>query len=69
MRREGTLYVTKECSNYTGQAGSYCTFTSSNIPEIQVGSRIFYTQAFAAAPEGTNIAVDTNVVLYVGTGD
>jgi hypothetical protein len=37
--REGELHVTKECSQYTGLAGSFCTITSSNLQAIPVGTR------------------------------
>ncbi|HZN96694.1 MAG TPA: hypothetical protein VFB61_03105 [Gemmatimonadales bacterium] len=40
--RSGTLHVEKECSAYTGHAGDICTFTSSTLKEIPVGSRIIY---------------------------
>jgi hypothetical protein len=63
--RNGELHVTKECSQYTGAAGSYCTITSSNIAEIKVGSKVFYDQP-ANIPAGM---LDSNVVLNVGTGD
>lgn len=43
--RSGDLHVTKECSQYTGAAGGFCTITSSNINEIKVGSRVVYAQA------------------------
>jgi hypothetical protein len=39
--RSGHLSVTKDCSNYTGFAGSFCTIESSNIPEITNGATIF----------------------------
>jgi hypothetical protein len=63
--REGNLHVTKECSQNTGQPGSFCTITSSNIPEIKAGSKVYYDQAFGI-PAGF---LESNVVLYVGTGD
>ena len=31
--RSGALHVTKECSQYDFTAGSFCTITSSNIPQ------------------------------------
>jgi hypothetical protein len=34
--------VTKECSHYTGAAGSFCTITSSSLNAIKVGSRVIY---------------------------
>ena len=42
--RSGDLHVTKECSGFTGGVGSFCTITSSNVPAIEVGSRIRYLQ-------------------------
>jgi hypothetical protein len=45
------LHVTKECSNYDGTAGSFCTITSSNLNELKVGSAVFYDQA-AGIPAG-----------------
>src|ERR1700730_7554467 len=69
--RNGDFHVTKECSAYTGAAGSYCTITFSNLPEIKVGSKVFYDQAAVdpATPEGGSVGLDSNVVLSVGTGD
>jgi hypothetical protein len=63
--RNGDLHVTKECSQNTGLAGTFCTITSSNIPEIQVGAKVFYDQQ-AGIPAGM---LDSNVVLKVGVGD
>ena len=57
--RKGDLHVTKECSQYNGAAGSFCTITSSNLTEILIGSRVFYDQA-AGIPTGL---LDSNVVL------
>jgi hypothetical protein len=68
--RSGELHVTKDCSADTNDAGAYCTIESSNLGEL-VGAKVFYTQAALppATPEGGYIALDSNVVLYVGTGD
>jgi hypothetical protein len=55
--------VTKECSQFTGLADSFCTITSSNLPAITVGSRIVYLQAAGAT------AVDSDVILVVAPGD
>jgi hypothetical protein len=68
--RSGQLHITKYCSptGDSGAAGSYCTITSSNLPEIKVGSSVFYTEANVnpATPEGGPIGLDSTVVLYVG---
>jgi hypothetical protein len=59
------LRVTKECSQYTRAAGSFCTITGSNVPGILVGSRVTYDQA-AGIPAGL---LDSNVVLDAGGGN
>ena len=60
------LHMTKECSEYTGEAGSFCTIASSNLARIKVlGSRIYYDQA-AGIPTGL---LDSNVVLDAGNGN
>jgi hypothetical protein len=64
-RHSHELHVTKECSQNTGQAGSFCTITSSSLPAIAVGSKIFYDQALGT-PAGM---LDSNVVLVVGSDD
>jgi len=61
----GQLHVTKNCSEFTGTAGTFCTITSSNLAQIKIGSKVFYDQA-ANIPTGM---LDSNVVLDVGTGD
>ena len=63
--RKGQLHVTKECSENTGVPGSFCTFTSSNLAQIKVGSRVYYDQA-AGIPTGL---LDSNVVLDAGNGN
>lgn len=63
--KKGDLHVTKECSAYTGQSGSFCTFTSSNLAAITAGSRIYYDQAFGS-PAGM---LDSNVLLSAGPGN
>ena len=63
--RSGELHVTKECSQYTGLAGSFCTFTKSNFSAIKVGSKVFYDQ-----PDGIPSGLlDSNVVLDAGSGN
>ena len=60
----GFLQVDKECSEYNGQPGSFCTITSSNISEITPGSKVFYTQPLGI-PAGV---VDSNVLIESGDG-
>jgi len=63
MPGSGDLRVTKECSEYQGLAGDFCTITSSNLEQIVVGSKVVYAEA---AGEGT---LDTDVVLDAGDGN
>jgi hypothetical protein len=64
-RRQRSLHVTKECSAYTGAAGSFCTITASNLPAIAVGSRVFYFQP----PIPSTGLLDSSVVLDAGNGN
>ena len=54
--RSGTLHLTKECSEYTGEAGSFCTIASSNFAAIPTGSTIVYAEAITAAGLDTDIS-------------
>jgi hypothetical protein len=63
--RSGKLHITKECSSYTGGAGSFCTITSSNLAAIPAGSKVLYDQA-AGLPAGLRAS---NVVLDAGNGN
>jgi hypothetical protein len=56
--RSGPLHVTKECSAYTGLAGSFCTITSSNLKWIEVGSRVFYAKAAGATSLDSDVILD-----------
>lgn len=61
--RSGALHVTKECSAYTGAAGSFCTITFSNLTAIKVGTRVVYANALV----GTFL--DTDVTLVPPRGN
>ena len=61
---DGTLHVTKECSEYTGKAGSFCTVTASNCDVIPIGSKIVYAKADTA--DGGS---DTDLVIETPNGD
>ena len=53
--------MTKTCppSTYTGAAGDFCTITSSNVTEIEVGSRVVYAQA----ADFSTLSLDSDVVI------
>jgi len=61
--RTGALHVTKECSQYFGNPGEFCTITSSNLKAIKPGSRVIYTSAAGAT------GLDTDIVLATGPGN
>jgi hypothetical protein len=58
--RSGALHVTKNCSHYTGAAGSFCTITSSSLHAIKVGSRVVYTSAVGDPTPGL---LDSDLVI------
>lgn len=60
----GTLSLTKECSQFSGEAGSVCTVTASNCPEIPAGSEIIYESAMAA--DG---GIDSDIKINTPDGD
>jgi hypothetical protein len=62
--RTRKLHLTKECSEYFGAAGDWCTVTVSNLRRLPVGSRVLYSQAMGV-PAGL---LDSNVVLDAGDG-
>ncbi len=62
--RTGTLHVTKECSEFTGEPGSFCTIKSSSFDEIPPGSRVVYAGAVSA--EG---GLDCDIDVMTPSGD
>jgi hypothetical protein len=58
--RSGSLFVTKECTHYSGAAGAFCTITSSNIPWIRAGMKVVYTNAFTSNGLDTDVAVSAD---------
>jgi hypothetical protein len=69
--RGGNLHVIKECSQWHGNAGEFCTITASNVGPIKVNSRVYYDQA-AGSPVGPGVPagmLDSNIVLDAGGGN
>jgi hypothetical protein len=56
------FHGTKDCSGFTGLVGAFCTFRSSNVKAVKVGSKIFYFQLAGKT------ALDSDIVVYVGPG-
>jgi len=57
--RSGDLHVTKECPEYHGLAGEFCTITSSNIPAIRRGMKVRY----ASGVDPATGVLDSDLVL------
>jgi hypothetical protein len=62
--RTGTLHVTKECSEFTGEPGAFCTIDSSNFEAIPPGSKVVYAGAVTA--EG---GLDCDIDVETPSGD
>ena len=60
--RSRALHVEKECGDYHGLPGQYCTITASNLPAIRVDSKVFYFEAAGAE-------LDSDLALYAGPGN
>jgi hypothetical protein len=44
------IHITKECSGFTGEAGSFCTITGSDFAAIPVGTKVVYLGPVIADP-------------------
>ncbi len=56
------FHATKDCSGFTGLPGAFCTFRSSNVKAVKVGSRIFYLQMAGKT------ALNSDIAIHVGPG-
>jgi hypothetical protein len=56
--RSGDLHATKECSQYLGRAGDYCTITSSSLNAIVPGMRVVYTSAAGQTSLDSDLVLD-----------
>jgi len=57
--RSGDFRVTKECGDYHGAVGEFCTITASNVKAIEVGTRVIYLQASGATSLSSDVVLDT----------
>ena len=62
LRATKAFHATKDCSGMTGLVGAFCTFRSSNVKALKVGSKIFYVQ------EANKTALDSDTIIYVQRG-
>jgi len=61
--RTRALHATKECSQYFGNPGEFCTILTSNVGAITAGSKVFYFEA-----AGAN-GLDSDLAVYAGPGN
>ena len=61
--RSGALHVTKECTQYSGEPGGYCTILTSNLEAIAADSKVFYFEAPGVGQ------LDSDLALYVSPGN
>ncbi len=57
------FHLTKNCDNYFGGIGDYCTVGYSNLPALPRDADIFYAQ-----PAGAT-SLDSDTLLYAGPGN
>jgi len=78
--RAGTFHAQKNCAQYSGLAGGFCTLTVSTLKQIPVGTKVVYASAATATalssdlmlvpPPGNSVAfghVELNRVTRTGT--
>ncbi len=56
--RSGALLITKECSEFDGTNGTFCTITSSNLAAIEVGSRVIYATVSGFGDLDSDVVLD-----------
>lgn len=56
--RAGTFHALKNCSQYSGLAGGFCTLTGSTLRQISDSTRVVY----ASAPTATAVSSDVMLV-------
>ena len=62
LRATKAFHATKDCSGMTGLVGAFCTFRSSNVKALKVGSKVFYVQGVG------NAGLDSDTIIYVKRG-
>ena len=50
--------MTKECSQFDGTNGTFCTITSSNLAAIEVGSRVVYATVNGFGDLDSDVVLD-----------
>ena len=56
--RDGELSILKECSEFSGEDGTFCTITSSSLAAIEAGTRVV-DEMVGAGDLDTDVILDT----------
>lgn len=56
--RAGTFHAEKNCDQYTGLAGGFCTITASTLKQIPVGTKVIYASAATATAVSSDLMLD-----------
>lgn len=56
--RSGALRIEKECSQFDGTNGTFCTITSSSLKAIEVGSRVVYATVNGFGDLDSDVVLD-----------
>jgi hypothetical protein len=56
--RTGSFHAEKNCDQYTGLPGGFCTITASTLKQIQVGTRVVYQDAATPTAVITDVKLD-----------
>src|SRR5262245_37212780 len=59
--RNGQLHIVKDCNTFSM---AYCHIVSSNLPELPVGTRIYYNHPTGGPAAGKGF-LDSTVFIYV----
>ena len=64
--RNGRLHIMKDCGKFSGIPGSsYCQIVYSDLPELPVGTKIYYDQLAGNPTAGAAGFLDSNVFVYI----
>ena len=56
--RSGIFHVAKECSEFDGTNGTFCTITSSTLAQIEAGSRVIYATVNGFGDLDSDVVLD-----------
>jgi hypothetical protein len=56
--RAGSFHAEKNCDQYTGLPGGFCTITLSTLKQIPVGTKVVYASAATATAVSSDLILD-----------